>query len=296
MLLEKSALYKQLVKRFNKTIMATTLRFLIIGDLVGDPGLMMAQKWIPILREQYKINAVIVNAENSAKNGTGVHPKGYELLKKVGVSVVTTGNHAFDVKESHPFFQERSDLLRPLNFHPETPGRGYTFFEVGTTTVAVVNIHGRVFVKELLECPFRMMDSVLTFLHHKAKIILVDFHAEATSEKKIFGLHLDGRVSAVWGTHTHVQTADECILPKGTGFITDLGSVGAQNSVIGFHFEGAYKKMVVHHKFGKFDVETTGPFVLSGIILEVDCETGKTISIERVRKLDNDLVVAKSKE
>jgi 2',3'-cyclic-nucleotide 2'-phosphodiesterase len=273
--------------------MATPLRFLIIGDLIGDPGLALAQKWIPRLREEHKIDGVVVNGENSAKNGLGIHPKGYELLKSVGVNVVTTGNHALDSKESFSLFKERDDILRPLNFHPECPGRGYTFFNIGQYVVAVVNIHGRVFVKELLDCPFRMMDSVVTFLRHKTPIILVDFHAEATSEKRIFGLHLDGRVSAVFGTHTHVQTADEMILPRGTAYITDLGSSGSMHSVIGFAFEGAYRKMVVHHKLGKFEVDTTSPFVLTGIIVSVDPETGAALSVERVKVVDRELEVEK---
>lgn len=273
--------------------MATPLRFLIIGDLIGDPGLALAQKWIPRLREEYKIDGVVVNGENSAKNGQGITSKGFELLKSLGVNVVTTGNHALDSKEVYALFKEREDLLRPLNFHPECPGRGYTFFNVGQHVVAVVNIHGRVFIKELLDCPFRMMDSVLTFLRHKTPIILVDFHAEATSEKRIFGLHLDGRVSVVVGTHTHVQTADEMILPKGTGYITDLGSSGSMHSVIGFSFEGAYRKMVVHPRLGKFEVETALPLVLTGIVASVDPETGKAVTIERIKVVDHELVVAK---
>lgn len=269
------------------------LKFLVIGDLVGDPGLEMAQKWIPRLREEHKIDGIVVNAENSAKNGLGFTPKGFELLKSLGVDVVTTGNHAFDTKESFALFQERQDLLRPLNYHPECPGKGYSFFTIGQHTVAVVNIHGRVFVKELLDCPFRMMDSVLTFLRSKTPIILVDFHAEATSEKRIFGLHLDGRVSAVFGTHTHVQTADAMILPKGTGYITDLGAASSMHSVIGFNFEGAYRKMVVHPKMGKFDVATSSPFVLSGIVVSVQAETGLATDIKSIRVVDHDLVVKK---
>lgn len=273
--------------------MAELLKFLIIGDIVGEPGIALAQKWIPRLREEYKIDGVVLNGENSAKNGTGIMPQGFDLLKSIGVDVVTTGNHAFDVKESLPLFKNREDLLRPLNFHPECPGRGYTFFTIGRYTVAVVNIHGRVFIRELLDCPFRQMDSVLTFLQHKTPIILVDFHAEATSEKRIFGLHLDGRVSAVFGTHTHVQTADEMLLPRGTAYITDLGSSGAMHSVIGFGFDGAYRKMVVHHKFAKFEVDTAAPFVLCGIVVTVDAATGKAVGIERIKIVDNELVIKK---
>lgn len=267
------------------------LKFLVIGDLVGDPGLGLAQKWVPRLKEELKIDAVVINGENSAKNGSGITVKGFEILKSIGCNVVTTGNHAFDTKESYSLFQSKEDLLRPMNFHPDCPGKGYTFFTLGQHLVAVVNIHGRVFVKELLDCPFRMMDSVLTFLRHKTPIILVDFHAEATSEKRIFGLHLDGRVSAVFGTHTHVQTADEMILPKGTAYITDLGASGSMHSVIGFNFEGAYKKMVIHHKMAKFDVDIRPPFVLSGITVSVDSETGLAVNIERVRIVDKDMVV-----
>ncbi len=270
--------------------MAETLRLLFIGDVVGDPGIALFKKWMPQLVDKYRADGVIVNGENSAKSGCGITPQSIAGLKEGGATVITLGNHAWDSKDVYAALQERSDVVRPINYPSECPGKGYTLITIREHTVAIVNLHGRVFIKDLIDCPFRAIDSLLTFLKYKTPMVFVDFHAEATSEKKIMGLHLDGKISGIYGTHTHVQTADEMILPKGTSFITDLGCCGALNSVIGMQFESAFKKMVVHHKFGRFAVDTQGPFVLSGVCVEVDTATGKTVNIERIRVIDRDLV------
>lgn len=262
---------------------------MFIGDLVGEPGLALFAKWAPVLKEKYKINATIVNAENSAKNGNGVSSKNITFLKEHGADVITTGNHAFDCKDVYTMLSERNDVIRPTNYPPGCPGKGHTLIEVENQTVAVVNVHGRIFVRELLDCPFRAMDSLLGFLKHKTKIILVDFHGEATSEKKSMGLFLDGKVTALVGTHTHVQSADQMILPKGTGYMTDLGSAGALYSVIGFQEQGVLNRYLIHHRFGQFAVETKGPMVLSGVWIEVDVATGKTIQIEPIRVIDEEI-------
>ena len=268
--------------------MNSVLKFLYIGDIVGDPGIALFQKWIPRLKEKYQIDAVMVNGENAAKNGNGITPQNVEALK-AHAAVISTGNHAWDQKTIYQTFQERNDLLRPLNYSSECPGKGFTFFEVKNTLVAVINLHGRVFVKDLLDCPFKAIESLLTFIRHKTNIIFVDFHAEATSEKRAMAFFLDGKISGIYGTHTHVQTADEQILPLGTSFITDLGCCGALNSVIGMQYESAIKKFVVHQKFGKFVVEHRGPMVFCGVCVEVDKESGKTTKIERIRIIDHEI-------
>lgn len=274
--------------------MANTLRFMFIGDLIGEPGLALFAKWAPILKEKYKINATIVNAENSAKNGNGITPQIITYLKDHGADMITTGNHAFDCKEVYNTLNERADVIRPINYPPGCPGKGYSLFSVANETIAIVNVHGRVFVREMLDCPFRAMDSVLGFLKHKTNIILVDVHAEATSEKKAIGLFLDGKVTVVVGTHTHVQTADQMILPKGTGYLTDLGAAGALHSVIGFQEQGVLNRYLIHHKFGQFLVEKKGPMVISGVWIEVDIATGKTIHIEPIRVVDSEISAALS--
>ena len=265
------------------------LRCMMIGDLIGQPGIALFQKWAPVLKEKHKLDVIVVNGENSAPNGLGIAPKGYEQLKESGAHVITTGNHAWDCKEIYPVFNERGDLLRPINYPAALPGKGYSLVQVGNEQVAIVNLHGRVFIKDLLDCPFKAIESLLTFLQYKTKIILVDFHAEATSEKNAMGLFLDGKVSGVVGTHTHVQTADERILPQGTGFITDLGCSGGVNSVLGLKYEEMIRKITVHAKFGKFIVETKGPMVLGGVIMSIDSTTGKCIAIERIRIIDEEI-------
>ena len=272
--------------------MAEVLRFLCIGDIVGYPGVLMFQKWAPQLKAKYQIDAVIVNGENAAKNGKGLIPKHIDFFKASGADVVTTGNHVWEHRELYAALDERNDIIRPANYPPGCQGKGHTFLNVRGYTVAVANIMGRGFVRDVLDCPFRAIDSLLTFLRSKTNLILVDFHAEATAEKRVMGTFLDGRVSALWGTHTHIQTADEGILPKGTGFITDLGACGALHSVIGFQQDQILNRFLYHAHMGKFVVETEGPMVLSGIWVEVDTETGVTTKIERVRVIDDTLQIS----
>lgn len=269
--------------------MKSVLNFLFIGDIISQPGLMMFQKWAPKIKEQYGIDAIIVNGENSAKNGRGITLKNVDFFKHNGVSVITTGNHVWENKEFYNSLNLRDDVIRPTNYPPGCPGKGHTFFELDGFTVAVVNLHGRIFVRDLLDCPFRAMDSLLTFIKSKTNIIFVDFHAEATSEKKAMGVYLDGRVSGVFGTHTHVQTSDARILPNGTAFITDLGSCGAINSVIGMQQDGILKKFLFFQKMGAIHVELSGPFELSGAVVSVDTASGQAVKIESIRIIDEEL-------
>ncbi len=271
--------------------MSNTLRFMFVGDLVGTPGLMLFEKWIPQLKTKHEIDAIIVNGENAAKNGCGITPKIVNFLKNAGADVITTGNHVWDHKNIYPVLQDRDDIIRPANYSSQCPGKGYTLLDVKGHAIAVINIHGRVFIKDPLDCPFRAIESLLTLLKHKTKMIFVDFHAEATSEKKAMGLFLDGKVSGVYGTHTHVQTADEYIMSNHTGYITDIGHCGALNSVIGMQFDQAINRFMIHPRFGKFIVEKDGPMVLSGVLIDVDTNTGNTISIERIRIIDNDIAI-----
>ncbi|MBX9831375.1 TIGR00282 family metallophosphoesterase [Candidatus Babeliales bacterium] len=276
--------------------MAQLLRFIFIGDVVGTPGISVFQKWVPKLKEQYNLDAVFVNGENSAKNGNGITPKTIQALKSAGATIITTGNHAFDSKDVYNAFNERDDVIRPANYPSTCPGKGYALANVNGQTVAVINIHGRVFVNELVDCPFRAVESLIEFLKHKTKIIFVDFHGEATSEKVTMGYYLDGKVSGVYGTHTHVQTADDRILPGGTSYITDLGFSGSLNSVIGMQYKSILNRFLIQHRFGKFQVESSSPLLLSGIFVEVDADTGKAVRFERIRIIDKDLIVESEPE
>jgi 2',3'-cyclic-nucleotide 2'-phosphodiesterase len=269
--------------------MKKTLNFLFIGDVISQPGLMMFQKWAPKIKEKHSIDIIIVNGENSSKNGRGITAKNVDFFKHNGVSIVTTGNHVWENKEFYNTLNLRNDVIRPANYPPGCPGKGYAIFEIENISVAVINLHGRIFVKDLLDCPFRTVDSLLTFIQTRTNVIFVDFHAEATSEKKAMGIFLDGRVSGVFGTHTHVQTSDARILPNGTAFITDLGSSGAIDSVIGMQSDGILKKFLYFQKMGSINVETAGPFELNGVVVNVDTSSGKALKIESVKIIDNEL-------
>ncbi len=268
--------------------MKSTIRVLILGDLVGIPGRMMLQKHISTLQQQYHIDATIVNGENSHNNGRGITSRIVQSLIHNGVDVVTTGNHIWDQNEIYEYLKHNSNIIRPANFGADCPGSGVTTFNCNGHLIAVVNVQGRVFMKEHVDCPFKAMDTILSFLKHKTNTIIVDFHAEATAEKICLGYYLDGRVSCVVGTHTHVATADERILPHGTAYITDLGMSGALNSSIGMKKDmmiERFKSQMPH----KFVVDTQPPFVMTGVWVEIDTQTGKAIQINRIKVIDEDL-------
>jgi metallophosphoesterase (TIGR00282 family) len=261
------------------------LKILCIGYVVGSPGCNMLQKHLPIIKEKYGIHATIVNGENCS-DGRGITPKNMQFFKHLKVDVVTSGNHIWDKKEIYSYLDQNEDLLRPANFPSETPGVGVTIFEYQGIAIAVINIQGRVFMKEDLDCPFKTVDSILTYVQDKTKVILVDFHAETTSEKTGMGFYLDGRVSAVFGTHTHIQTSDDRILPNGTAYITDLGMVGALNSMLGMKKDNIIQHFLTQMPT-RFMVETEGPMLLNGIVVEIDSDTGAALSIERIRIVDD---------
>lgn len=257
----------------------------LFGDVVGAAGREIFQKHIARLKEEYNLHFVVVNGENSA-DGRGVTPKIMQFFKQHDVNVVTSGNHIWQKKEIYPYLIENKDLLRPANFPSECPGSGVTIAQTAAgLKIGVLNIQGRIFMREFVSCPFKAADTALSYLRAHTHIILVDFHAEATAEKLAMGYYLDGKVTAVVGTHTHVQTADERILPGGTAYITDLGMAGALNSMIGMK-----KEPIMHHMITqlpvRFEVDMNPPFFMSGAIVTADTETGKALDIERVYLVD----------
>jgi metallophosphoesterase (TIGR00282 family) len=264
------------------------LRILLLGDVVGPLGMAMVQKHIDNLRKEHQIDGVILNGENSA-DGKGITPRIVKFFKHNHVDVITTGNHIWAKKEIYSYLADHNDLLRPANFPSSCPGVGVTTF---TTTaghvVGVINIQGRVFMSQHVDSPFRAVESILTYLKTKTKFIFVDFHAETTSEKMGMGFFLDGKVSGVVGTHTHIQTADERILPKGTAFITDLGMAGSLNSMIGMQVHPILETFLTQMPH-RFVVDRNPPAVLSGVWIEVDISSGSAIDIQRVRVIDNDI-------
>lgn len=267
------------------------IRVILLGDIVGAAGLAIFQKHISRLREQFRADAVIVNGENSA-NGRGITPAIMRFFKLHGVNVVTSGNHIWQKPEIISYFSQHTDLLRPINFPAGTPGSGVTTFLCKGYEIGVINVQGRVFMRELLNCPFRAVESTLTYLAQKTPIIFLDVHAEATSEKMGIAYTFDGRVSAVVGTHTHVQTADARIMPGGTAYITDLGMAGSLNSMIGMKKEPIIQNFLTQMPT-RFVVDTSLPVFMTGVCVEVDTETGKATSIESIRIIDDAVQIDK---
>lgn len=270
--------------------MAQTFRVLVFGDLVGTPGRVIFQKYAQRLQQQYEPDMLIVNGENSSTTGRGITPRIMKFLKHNGADVVTSGNHIFAKKEIYEYLDTHDDLLRPLNFPSECPGKGVTTVTINGVTVGVVNVQGRIFMREMLACPFKSVASALTYLRSKADIIIMDHHTETTSEASALGYHFDGSVSLCYGTHTHIQTADARILPQGTGYITDAGMAGALDSILGMERSGIIYGMQTQMPV-KFRVETAPPYVVSGIIADIDVASRSCTWIEPFRIVDHELSV-----
>lgn len=254
------------------------MRILCIGDVVGSIGCEFLRSKLPAFSKLKQIDMVVCNGENSA-DGNGITPTAAQHLFASGVNVITLGNHSFRRKEAYEIIDTDKGIVRPGNYPPETtPGAGVRIVDMVKHQVAVVNVMGGAFMGENLDCPFRYMDSVLETID--TKLILVDFHAEATGEKRAMGYYLDGRVSAVFGTHTHVQTADEEILPKGTGFITDVGMTGPVHSVLGVKPELVIQKLKTKLPV-RFDL-ADGECKMDCVLFDIDEKTGNTIDIERI--------------
>ncbi len=257
------------------------MNILFVGDVVGKAGRQILKQRLPALIDRHMVDLVVVNAENAAA-GYGLTLSVMDELYQTGAQVLTSGNHIWDKREIFEVLERDERLLRPHNYPPGRPGRGYGVFETaGGIPVAVINLEGRVFMKNL-DCPFRTADRVLEELSGQAKVVLVDFHAEATSEKQALGHYLDGRVSAVVGTHTHVQTADEKILSGGTGYLTDAGMTGAQDAVIGNQKEPALERFLTQMPV-RLEVAKKDP-LLCAVLLAVDEETGRCQAIERIQE------------
>lgn len=261
------------------------IRVLFLGDVVGESGCRIFQKYIKRIREEYAIDALIVNGENSSSQGRGITPELVNFFKQHTADVITTGNHIWAKNDIYPYLATHTDLLRPANFPQDNPGVGVTTFNCNGQLIAVINVQGRVFMREHLACPFRTVESILTYLRSKTPIIFIDIHAEATAEKIGLAYFVDGKVSGVVGTHTHVQTADERILPGGTAFITDLGMAGALHSMLGMKKEAIIQNFITQMPT-RFVVETEPPFVMTGAWIEVDRQTGRAVDIQRIRIVD----------
>lgn len=268
--------------------MNKTVRVLMIGDVVGDIGRSMFAKHIQSLKQKHTIDFVIVNGENSCNNGKGINARIVAFFKEHGANVITSGNHIWDQYEIQSYLQSHTDLLRPANFPAACPGSGVTIVNCNGIMIGVINVQGRVFMREHTDDPFRTVDSILTYVKSKTNIVLIDFHAEATAEKLAMAYHVEGKVSGVVGTHTHVPTADERILPGGTAYVTDLGMTGSLNSMIGMTKASVMPTFLMQMP-SRFIVDTKPPVVMSGVWIEVDTQTGKALKIERVQVIDEEL-------
>ncbi len=255
------------------------LNILYIGDVVGTPGRQALKQALPRVVNERKIDCVIVNAEN-AVSGSGLNPTLYDKIIGCGVHLITLGDHVYRRKEIIPILEREPNIVRPANLPISAPGRSFAVMEVGGQKVAVVLVLGRLFMKVMADCPYAAMDRVLADVPKDVKIVVVDMHAEATSEKVAMGWYLDGRVSAVVGTHTHIPTADERILPKGTAYITDVGMTGPYDSVLGREKEFVVRAMTTSVP-AQFTVAQGDPR-MCGVVVGVDTDTGRAVSIERI--------------
>ena len=255
--------------------MQNEIKILFLGDVIGKPGRRAVEKFI----RGFNVDFVVINGENLA-GGIGITPLIAQEMLSCGVDLITTGNHVWKKKEMIPFLMGEKRVIRPLNYPQGTPGFGHSIISKNDKKLCVVNLEGRVFMAPL-DCPFRAIDNLLNELDKKVPII-VDFHAEATSEKIALGWYLNGKVAAVIGTHTHVQTADERVLPKGTGYITDAGMTGPADSVIGMEKSVVLEKFVTQlpqrFEVGKDDIE------VQGVVLTIENHENRCISIERVKQ------------
>lgn len=256
------------------------MKVLFIGDIVGKPGRDAVSALLPSLTEKFGIDFVIANAENSA-GGFGITRDVADDLFRMGIDVLTGGNHIWDKKEAVTLLPKENRIIRPLNYPPGAPGFGSVIMRSRSgARVAVLNASGRVFMSNM-DCPFRRTDEELEKIKGQSDATVIDFHAEATSEKVAYGYYLDGRVSAVLGTHTHVQTADERILPKGTAYISDTGMTGPIDSVIGVKKEQIEERFLTGMPL-RFDV-AQGPSIFAAVLIDINRDTGKAVSIERLQ-------------
>jgi len=256
-----------------------TINILLIGDIVGRPGRAIIKNYLNDICQEYSAHLVIANCENAA-GGMSITPEIASELFSYGIHILTSGNHIFNNRTIIKYLEMNNNILRPANFPAGVPGNGYVIVKINNINIAVVSLIGRINM-EPVDCPFKTFDTLHTEIRKKAHIIIIDFHAEATSEKKAFGWFADGRASAVCGTHTHVQTADETILPNGTAYITDVGMTGPFDSVIGMDKESSIHNFIYHTRI-KFKVAQNDP-KLNAVL--VTCNSlGRALSITRIVK------------
>ncbi|MCG3172734.1 MAG: 2',3'-cyclic-nucleotide 2'-phosphodiesterase [Myxococcota bacterium] len=269
------------------------MKVIFLGDVVGKPGRQAVKGTLGVLMKQYGADFAVVNGENMA-GGTGITPETAADLFESGAHVITSGNHVWKKKEVNDLLQQDRRILRPANYPKGAPGDGWTLVENDRgQKLGVVNLQGRVFMEQI-DCPFRKADEIVDNLRKQTRCILVDMHAETTSEKRAIGYYLDGRVSFVVGTHTHVQTADDEIFAHGTGFLTDAGMCGPTDSVIGVRKELVLQKFLTGRPVG-FQVASEGVMV-QGAFVEIDDANGKCLRIERIRRPPADMPNVSSKE
>ncbi|MBM7572099.1 TIGR00282 family metallophosphoesterase [Aquibacillus albus] len=255
------------------------MRILFIGDVVGSPGREMIQQYLPKLKQKYQPHVTIINGENAA-SGKGINEKIYKQFLEWGAQAITMGNHTWDKKDIFEFINDARYMVRPANFPEDTPGKGLLFVKSNKLEVAVINLQGRTFMPPL-DDPFRKADLLIEEAKKRTNIVFVDFHAEATSEKQAMAWYLDGRVSAVVGTHTHTQTSDERILPNGTGYISDVGMTGPYDSILGVERDAVIKKFLTNLPV-RFEVPKKGRMQLNGILIDIDNKSGRAENVERI--------------
>lgn len=255
------------------------MKIVFIGDIVGSPGREAVERHLPSIKRKYTPDVVIANGENAA-SGRGITKRIFDDLLRTGVDVVTMGNHTWDQKEIYDFIDDTDYLIRPANFSEDAPGKGMTKIMKNGVNIAVINLHGRTFLPPH-EDPFKMATQLIEEAKRDCSIIFVDFHAEATSEKIAMGWHLNGLASVVVGTHTHVQTADNRILPDGTAYITDVGMTGPYDEILGMKKEDVIYRFQTNLPV-RFEVPKKGRAQLNGVYVEVDDKTGKATHIERI--------------
>lgn len=255
------------------------MRILLIGDIVGKPGRQIVQQALTGLRAERKLDLVIANAENAA-GGSGLTPAIYRELLAAGIDVITLGDHIYRRSEIVSVLETETNIVKPANFPSEAPGREFAVVATPNGSLAVISLLGRVFMRPV-DCPFKAADRVLSMLPSDVRVVIVDFHAEATSDKQLMGRYLDGRVSAVLGTHTHVVTADECILPGGTAFQCDVGMTGPHDGVLGRRYDRVMETTLTFTPT-HFEVAQGDPR-LCGTIVAVDAASGRATAIERLR-------------
>lgn len=264
------------------------MKVLFIGDIVGNTGRKAVKETLPRMKEKYNPDIIIANGENAAA-GRGITETIAKEFYEWGIHGITMGNHTWDNKEIFDFIDDEPRMVRPANYPPGTPGRGYTVIKNGSKELAIVNLMGRTFLPAI-DCPFRAADEIVDSLRKKHKHVLVDFHAEATSEKIAMGWHLDGRASMVVGTHTHVQSNDDIVLPEGTAFITDVGMVGSREGILGMERDAVLRKFKTQLPV-RFQVDN-GKWHFHAVVVDLDNQTGMAKKIQKIRLMEDDWIMS----